>query len=165
MDRCLRWRQFCSRDSWDETLRARELLKSSSKTVRQFCNLPLGAKVITEIDGHQATLKQYAVLSGKLDALKSYAESSQVVAMLKSSSSQVQPLLRVQSELQSIMAMGGSGFKDAFPGEIQRIQKLIEDGINLFRSEHANVVKNTLSELLKKVVDKDRPIVVFATLV
>ena len=124
---CLMWKELSkSGQPLADTVKARDQFRSSAKLVRQCCNLPLGARVIAEIDGHSTQLKQYAVLERKLGAIKSYATSATVVEMLATSSTSVQPLPRIQSELDSVLAMGGEAFENAFAAEIEIGQSYME---------------------------------------
>ena len=65
---CSKWRESKAQGKYPEVEKTRTLLRSSDKIARQFSNLPLGAKVLAEIDAHAAEVKQHQVLHQKLVA-------------------------------------------------------------------------------------------------
>ena len=128
---CLKWRDMRDHGQFQVVEQARTLLKSSDKIARQFSNLPLGAKILAEIDAHAALVKQHQVLSQKLTAIKSFAASPIVKNQMASSKTSLHPLQRIQSELLGITTVGGAEFVAAFASDIKGVEANITRGVEL----------------------------------
>ena len=133
---CLQWKELKGEGkSFIDISASRNTLRSSDKIARQFCNLPLGAKAIAQIDSHAALMKQHLVLHQMLLAIKHFATSGPVSQMLRNGTTSLQPLLRIQSELASITSMGGDEFKAEFLTDVKSVQEYVDNGIHLMMKD------------------------------
>ena len=148
---CLEWG---SRE-WPQVLKSRELVKSSVKIARQFCSLPLGAKVIAEIDARMKSLNEKKTKMEKAQHIVARGQQDSTQLQLINPDQCSVPLAQFRLEYAGLQVKqkDGSIFTDDPDNKVvvEQIDKLFTSGEEVWVNKRFNNIDLEMKECYTKL--------------
>ena len=140
-----------------EILAVRDVCKSSSKLMRQFCNLPLGVAALQALADVEALQRKVSFYGGKMESLLSSARPPASAPCLSLEvmdffANRVQHACRCKQELASLLAGCGDAFAKIKEKELEQVVAFLETEVGELIKLRLGIVDEVLKSVLEKIV-------------